>query len=171
MNKKKLKTYYNSIKFKIEILNILINSKVFQRINLNIYIFDNILENDIKITDILKSNITKIINNINYEDFKNIMNKNKNENNLQENNLNENIDKELLSYEGLNIPDKCLICEELFNIFENKKNDEKNGDYSESNEGMMVEKNNNENVENNKNEKNEKKEYIVNSNYVKVLFI
>ena len=161
MNKKKLKNYYNSLKFKIEVLNILINSKVFERINLNIYTFDNILgnDNDIIITDILKSNITKIINNINYEDFKNIMNKNKNENFLQDNNLNENIDKELLSFEGLNFPDKCLICEEIFNIYDNKKYNEKSGNYSESSEGMMIE--NNENESNDKDEKNDKKEYIV----------
>ena len=159
MNKKKLQVYYNSIKFKLEVLNVLINSKVFERINLNINIFDNSPDDDFFITDILQSNMTKIINNINFEEFKIIMNKNKNENNLEGEYLNENIDKELLSFEGLNIPDKCLICEELFNIYDCKKNKEKNGNLSESSEGMLVE--NCINEENEKKEKNDKKEFIV----------
>ena len=115
-----MQNYYNSIKFKMEVLNILINSKVFERINLNIYIFDNNPIDDIILTDILKSNMTKIINNINFEEFKNIMNKNKDDN-KREKNINEEIDKELLSLEGLNIPDKCLICEEPFYIDNIKK--------------------------------------------------
>ena len=155
MNKKKLQVYYNSIKFKLEVLNVLINSKVFERINLNINIFDNSPDDDFFITDILQSNMTKIINNINFEEFKIIMNKNKNENNLEGEYLNENIDKELLSFEGLNIPDKCLICEELFNIYNCKKNKEKNGNPPESSEGMLVE--NCINEENEKKEKNDKK--------------
>ena len=159
MNKKKLLIYYNSIKFKLEVLNILINSKVFERINLNIYIFDNFPLDDICISDILKSNMTKIINNINFEEFKIIMNKNKNENNLGEKNLDESIDKELLSYDGLNIPDKCLICEESFNFGDNNNKNEKNGNYSDASEGMLAE--NNVNEENAQKEKNDTKEYIV----------
>ena len=124
MNKKKLQNYYNSIKFKIEVLNFLINSKVFGRINLNINIFDNSPVEDLSIIDILETNATKIINKINFEEFKN-MYKNKNENNLDNNNINDDFYKELLSFEGLNIPNKCLICEELFNIYDNIKNNEK----------------------------------------------
>ena len=152
MNKKKLKNYYDSIKFKLEVLNILINSKVFERINLNIYIFDNFPSNDIIISDILKPNITKIINNINFDEFKNIMNKNKNEKNLEENIFNENIDKELLSFEGLNFPDKCLICEEPFSLIDNSKKE----NLSEESEGMMIEYNTKE-----ENDKKDNKEYIL----------
>ena len=155
MNKKKLQSYYNSIKFKLEVLNILINSKVFERINLNLYIFDNNPIDDIILTDILKSNMTKIINNINFEEFKNIMNKNKDDN-KREKNINEEIDKELLSLEGLNIPDKCLICEEPFYIDNIKKKNEKKDYNSEVSDGMMIESSVNED-----NEKNEKKEYII----------
>lgn len=162
MNKKKLYYYYNSVKFKLEVLNVLINSKVFERINLNIYIFDNFLSDDITITEILKPNMSKIINNINYKEFKNIMNKIKNENNLIQNSLNCNIDEEFLSFEGLNIPDKCLICEELFNNIDNKKNNE---NFSESSEGFLVESSVNEDKE-----KNDKKEYILKCQVCKSLF-
>ena len=170
MNKKKLQNYFCSIKFKLEVLNILINSKVFDRINLNINIFDNSPIDDIHITDILESNLTKIIKNINFEEFKNIMNKNKNLKKLgkDDNNLNEDIDKELLSLEGLNIPDKCLICEEIFNFSENN---EKNGNYSDGIEGMNVEINmNEENTKKEKNNKNDKKECIVKCQICKSLF-
>ena len=157
MNKKKLINYYNSIKFKVEVLNILINSKVFGRINLNINIFDNTPSEDLIITDILKSNMTKIIN-INYDEFKNIMNKNKNKNEneiLSENNLNENLDQELFSFDNLNIPDRCIICEEFFNNNDNKNNDT-NENISENSEDSNLN-----NDDNEKNDKNDKKEYIV----------
>ena len=125
MNKKKLYNYYNSIKFKIEVLNVLINSKVFERINLNINIFDNIPIDDIIISEILKSNYTKINKNINIEEFKKNMKINKKEENI-------NINEELLSLEGLNIADKCIICEEVFNNNKNKIN--KKEEISESSE-------------------------------------
>lgn len=157
MNKKKLQNYYNSLKFKIEVLNVLINSKVFGRINLNINIFDNFPVDDLSIKDILKSNSTKIINNINCEEFKNIMNKNKNQNDLENKDLNDDIYKELLSFDGLNIPDKCLICEELFFFYDNRKNNEKNGNNSESSENCI-------------NEEKDKKEYIVKCQICKSLF-
>lgn len=161
LNKKKLYNYYSSIKLKLEVLNVLINSKVFERINLNINIFDNFPLDDICISDILKLNITKIIKIINIEEFKNIMNKNKNEKKLdmEDNSINEGIDKELLSFEGLNIPDKCLICEESFNFDDNNKKNEKNGNYSDASEGMLAE--NYVNEENVQKEKNDTKEYIV----------
>ena len=115
LTKKKLSSYYTSIKFKIEVLNILINSKVFGRINLNINIFEDKPSEGIVISDILKSNFTKINKNINLEEFKK---------NMKENNKNEvtDINKELLSFEGLEIADKCIICEEEFNNNKNKEN-------------------------------------------------
>ena len=129
MTKKKLSTYYTSVKFKIEVLNLLINSKVFERINLNINIFEDNPVDDIVISDILKSNYTKINKNINIEEFKK---------NMKDSNKNENIDinDELLSFEGLYIADKCIICEEEFNNT-NKENKNKNeiNILSESSEG------------------------------------
>ena len=152
MTKRKLMNYYNSIQFKVEVLNVLINSKVFGRINLNINIFDNTPSEGLIITDILKSNMTKIIN-INYDEFKNIMNKKKNENEfLNENNLNENLDEELLSFDNLNIPDRCIICEEFFD-----NNDKKNNDTNEN----ISENSEDSNLNNDDNRKNDKKEYIV----------
>ena len=130
MNKRKLYNYYNSIKFKIEVLNVLINSKVFERINLNINIFDDNPTDDIIISDILKSNYTKINKIINIEEFKNNMKNNKKEEII-------NIDDELSSFDGLNIADKCIICEEVFN---NKiKNIKKDELISESSEGVNEE--------------------------------
>ena len=152
MTKRKLMNYYNSIQFKVEVLNFLINSKVFGRINLNINIFDNTPFEGLIITDILKSNMTKIIN-INYDEFKNIMNKKKNESEiLSENNLNENLDEELLSFDNLNIPDRCIICEEFFDN-NDKKNNDSNENISENSEDS--------NLNNDDNGKNDKKEYIV----------
>ena len=127
MTKKKLSNYYTSVKFKIEVLNLLINSKVFERINLNINIFDDNPVDDIVISDILKSNYTKINKNINIEEFKKNMKANKKEE------INNIINDELSSFEGLNIADKCIICEEVFN---NKiKNNKKDELISESSEG------------------------------------
>ena len=127
MNKKKLYSYYNSIKFKIEVLNVLINSKVFERINLNINIFDDNPMEDIIISDLLQSSYTKINKNINIEEFKKNMKANKKEE------INNIINDELSSFEGLNIADKCIICEEVFN---NKiKNNKKDELISESSEG------------------------------------
>lgn len=152
MTKRKLMNYYNSIQFKVEVLNFLINSKVFGRINLNINIFDNTPSEGLIITDILKSNMTKIIN-INYDEFKNIMNKKKNESEfLSENNLNENLDEELLSFDNLNIPDRCIICEEFFD-----NNDKKNNDTNEN----ISENSEDSNLNNDDNRKSDKKEYIV----------
>ena len=173
MTKKKLSNYYRSINFKIEVLNILINSKVFERINLNINIFDNEPCEDIYISEILKSNYSKI-NIINIEEFKNNMNaiKNKNKNKKKEN-LDEIVDKELISLEGLNISDKCIICEEVFNninsnnnigIIKNKKNEEINS-LSESSDGMNIENNINE-----ESKKENKNEYIVKCNNCKCPF-
>ena len=96
--------------------------------------------------------MTKIINNINFEEFKNIMNKNKDDIKRD----NEEIDKELLSLEGLNIPDKCLICEEPLYIDNIKKKNEKKDYNSEVSDGMIIESSVNED-----NEKNEKQEYII----------
>ena len=145
MNKKKLSNYYNSIKFKIEVLNVLINSKVFERINLNINIFEDNPIDDITISDILISNFTKI-NKINsFEEFK----KNMNDHKINEIN---DVDEDLLSFEGLNIADKCIICEEEFNNKnKNIKKDEINI-LSESSEGIN---------EDNKDNKDNNKEYIV----------
>ena len=142
MNKKKLSNYYNSIKFKIEVLNVLINSKVFERINLNINIFEDNPIDDITISDILISNFTKI-NKINsFEEFK----KNMNDHKINEIN---DVDEDLLSFEGLNIADKCIICEEEFNNKnKNIKKDEINI-LSESSEGI------------NEDNKDNNKEYIV----------
>ena len=166
MNKKKLQNYYNSLKFKLEVLNVLINSKVFERINLNIYIFENSPIDGIILADILQSNIAKIINNISFEEFKNIMNKNKNDN-KKENSINDDINNELLSLEGFNIPDKCLICEEFFSINKN----EKNGVSSEASDGMAIESSVNEDAEkNDKNNKKEKNEFIVKCNECKSPF-
>ena len=133
MNKKKLSNYYNSIKFKIEVLNVLINSKVFERINLNINIFDDIPIDNIIISEILKSNYTKINKNINIEEFKKNMKINKKEENI-------NINEELLSLEGLNIADKCIICEEVFNNNKNKKEEisESSDDNKENNDEYIV---------------------------------
>ena len=144
MTKKKLSNYYTSIKFKIEVLNLLINSKVFGRINLNINILDDNPIDDIIISEILKSNYTKINKNINIEEFK----KNMKDNNKKEDN---DINEELLSLEGLNIADKCIICEEEFN---NNNNKEKI--ISESSEDN--------------NDKKNKKEYIVKCNKCKCPF-
>ena len=128
MNKKKLYSYYNSIKFKIEVLNVLINSKVFGRINLNINIFDDRPNDDIIISDILKSNYTKINKNINFEEFKKNMKLNKKEESID-------INEELSSFDGLYIADKCIICEELFNSNKNK-NIKKDELISESSDGI-----------------------------------
>ena len=128
MNKKKLYSYYNSIKFKIEVLNVLINSKVFGRINLNINIFDDRPNDDIIISDILKSNYTKINKNINFEEFKKNMKLNKKEESID-------INEELSSFDGLNFADKCIICEELFNSNKNK-NIKKDELISESSDGI-----------------------------------
>ena len=83
------------------------------------------------------------------------MNKNKNKNEdeiLSENNLNENLDQELLSFDNLNIPDRCIICEEFFNN-NDKKNNDSNENISENSEDS--------NLNNDDYEKNDKKEYIV----------
>ena len=128
MNKKKLYSYYNSIKFKIEVLNVLINSKVFGRINLNINIFDDRPNDDIIISDILKSNYTKINKNINFEEFKKNMKLNKKEESID-------INEELSSFDGLNLADKCIICEELFNS-NKSKNIKKDELISESSDGI-----------------------------------
>ena len=151
MTKKKLSNYYISIRFKIEVLNLLINSKVFGRINLNINIFDDSPIKDIVISDILKSNYSKINKNINIEEFKN---------NMKINNKNEinDINKELLSLEGLNIPDKCIICEEEFNNNKDNKIKDKVNIISESSDG------------NNEDNKDNKVEYIVKCNICKCPF-
>ena len=151
MTKKKLSNYYISIKFKIEVLNLLINSKVFGRINLNINIFDDNPTEDIIISDILKSNFTKINKNINFEEFKKNMKDNNNKENI-------NIDEELNSFEGLNIADKCIICEEEFNNNKETKNKNEINILSESSEGINEENNNNNSI------KEKKIDYIVKCN-------
>ena len=97
--------------------------------------------------------------------------KNKNKSKKKEN-LDE-IDKELISLEGLNISDKCIICEEVFNninsnnnigIIKNKKNEEINS-LSESSDGMNIENNINE-----ESKKENKNEYIVKCNNCKCPF-
>ena len=165
LKRRKMQQYYNSIIFKIQILNILINSKVFDRINLNIYIFNEKPSDDIYISDYLISNIAKIFTGVNSENFIKLLEKN-NENNAKENANKMDIDNdELLSIIGFNIPDKCLICEELFisSQQEKKKSKEKNNIFSQSSDGVQFDSDNeneinnfNKNINENDNKNEEK---------------
>ena len=95
---------------------------------MNINIFDDRPNDDIIISDILKSNYTKINKNINFEEFKKNMKLNKKEESID-------INEELSSFDGLNLADKCIICEELFNSNKNK-NIKKDELISESSDGI-----------------------------------
>ena len=113
--RKNKKKYFNSLEFKLKALNILINSKIFEKIYLNIFIFDDIKE-------IMQLNDTKIITKVTEETFKEeITKKIFNENN--------NISFETTDLLPNEISDKCILCEDDINIiskskFKNKKNDD-----------------------------------------------
>ena len=110
VNKKK---YYNSLDFKLQVLNILINSKLFEKIYLKIYIFD-------EVNELIKIKDKHLIENVNEENFKEIIEKEK-----QNFNSNNNIDKNDETIENENLNDKCLICGELLknnNLIENNNN-------------------------------------------------
>ena len=120
VNKKK---YYNSLDFKLQVLNILINSKLFEKIYLKIYIFD-------EVSELIKIKDKHLIEKVNEESFKEIIEKEKQNFNLNNNNNNND---ETLENE---INDKCLICGELL-----KNNN-------------LIEKNNNEILKENENNNN-----------------
>ena len=141
-NKNNKKKYFTSLEFKLKALNILINSKIFEKIYLNIYIFDDIKET-------MQLNDTKIIIKVTEETFKDeIEKKIFNENN--------NISLELIDLLPNEISDKCILCEDDINInSKNKFKNKINGDSSFNSESQ------NENNDNeNENELND--EYIVN---------
>ena len=137
--RKNKKKYFNSLEFKLKALNILINSKIFEKIYLNIFIFDDIKE-------IMQLNDTKIITKVTEETFKEeITKKIFNENN--------NISFETTDLLPNEISDKCILCEDDINIiskskFKNKKNDDSSFNSESQNEN---------NEDENKND-----EYIVN---------
>ena len=121
VNKKK---YYNSLDFKLQVLNILINSKLFEKIYLKIYIFD-------EVNELIKIKDKHLIENVNEENFKEIIEKEK-----QNFNSNNNIDKNDETIENENLNDKCLICGELLknnNLIEEKKINEVSNEIENNN--------------------------------------
>ena len=113
VNKKK---YYNSLEFKLQVLNILINSKLFEKIYLKIYIFD-------EGSELIKIKDKHLIEKVDEESFKEIIEKEKQNFKLNNNNNNDKNDETL---ENENLNDKCLICGELLknnNLIEKKNNE------------------------------------------------
>ena len=143
--KKNKKKYYNSLEFKLKALNILINSKVFEKIYLNIFIFDDIKE-------IMELNDTKIIIKVNEETFKDEIAKII----LNENN---NISFETIDLLPNEISDKCILCDDDINKVSKSRFKNKINEDSSFNSESQNEKDDN---ENNDSDNNLNDEYIVN---------
>ena len=143
--KKNKKKYYNSLEFKLKALNILINSKIFEKIYLNIYIFDDIKE-------IMELNDTKIIIKVNEETFKDEIAKII----LNENN---NISFETIDLLPNEISDKCILCDDDINKVSKSRFKNKINEDSSFNSESQNEKDDN---ENNDSDNNLNDEYIVN---------
>ena len=142
--KKNKKKYFNSLEFKLKALNILMNSKVFEKIYLNIFIFDDIKE-------IMELNDKKIIIKVTEENFKDeIAKKIFNENN--------NISFETIDLLPNEISDKCILCEDDINKVSKSKIKNKINEDSSFNSESQNEKDDN---ENNDTDNNLNDEYIV----------
>ena len=120
---KKTKKYFNSLDFKLKALNILMNSKVFEKMYLNIYLFDNIN---------IELNERKIIKNVTQENFKDELSKTI----INENN---DIFEDLLPKE---ISDKCILCDEdIDKSLKNKNKDDSDYNSESQNENNEEEEN------------------------------